>query len=242
MERRICTKCNEEKELIEFPKDKTKPWYGGYDCYCKVCKRVNVKQNYQKNKDYKIAKVKKWQKENPNKVKEYGKKPNRKIYQKKWSKENPNKVKQYNKKHQLNSLIKRKLEGGYFCYRKQCFVYYIDKMSIEERKIASSFRDRIKKAIKLDRKSSFNLLGCSIKELKEYLQNQFLPEMNWGNWGKVWEIDHIKGCLNFELTDLSQQKECFHHTNLRPLFKTTKIAESFGYLNYIGNRNRPKIH
>jgi hypothetical protein len=55
-----------------------------------------------------------------------------------------------------------------------------------------------------------------------------------------WEIDHIKACANFDLTKLEEQKQCFHYTNLQPLFKTTEIAESFGYINQIGNRNKNK--
>jgi hypothetical protein len=58
--------------------------------------------------------------------------------------------------------------------------------------------------------------------------------------GGVWEIDHIKPCASFDLTDIKQQKECFHYTNLQPLFKTSDIAKSFGYIDHIGNRNKPK--
>jgi len=64
--------------------------------------------------------------------------------------------------------------------------------------------------------------------------------MTWDNHGEIWEIDHIVGCVNFDMEDVEQQKKCFHYTNHQPLFKTTKIAKSFGYINYIGNRNKPK--
>ena len=37
-----------------------------------------------------------------------------------------------------------------------------------------------------------------------------------------------------------EQQLCFHYTNTQPLFKTTKIAESFGYVNYVGNRDKSK--
>jgi len=87
-------------------------------------------------------------------------------------------------------------------------------------------------------KSAAILLGCTIEHLKNHLELQFLPEMSWENHGTVWEIDHIKPCASFDLTDPNQQKECFHYTNLQPLFKTTEIAESFGYTNQIGNRNK----
>lgn len=83
-----------------------------------------------------------------------------------------------------------------------------------------------------------NLTGCSMKELKHHLESQFKPEMNWGNHGEVWEIDHILPCDSFNLEDKQQQKECFHYSNLQPLFKTTEIAENFGYKNEVGNRNK----
>lgn len=62
--------------------------------------------------------------------------------------------------------------------------------------------------------------------------------MNWQNWGTVWELDHILPCVSFDLTKLEEQQKCFHYTNLQPLFKTTEIAESYGYKNEIGNRNK----
>jgi hypothetical protein len=102
-------------------------------------------------------------------------------------------------------------------------------------------RQRFKAAIKGYKINQIeNLIGCSVKECKFYLEKLFLPEMNWENHGKVWEIDHTKPCASFDLTDIKQQQECFHYTNLKPLFKTTEIAESFGYTNQIGNRNKGK--
>jgi len=86
--------------------------------------------------------------------------------------------------------------------------------------------------------SSIILLGCTIEELKLHLEQQFKPEMNWSNHGEIWEIDHIKACDNYNLTQLEEQKECFHYSNLQPLFSTSGIAESYGYKGYIGNRNK----
>ena len=86
-------------------------------------------------------------------------------------------------------------------------------------------------------KSSIKLLGCKLEEYKQYLESQFKPEMNWNNHGEVWEIDHIIPCDNFDLTILEEQEKCFHYTNLQPLFKTTKIAEQYGYKEE-GNRNK----
>jgi hypothetical protein len=82
-----------------------------------------------------------------------------------------------------------------------------------------------------------NLLGCSIDEFKKHIESQFKPEMNWNNHKIIWEIDHIKPISLFNLTNLEEQKQCFHYTNMQPLFKTTEIAKSFNYVE-IGNRNK----
>jgi len=106
-------------------------------------------------------------------------------------------------------------------------------------KIPDNLRSRICNLLKNNKsKSTIHLIGCTIQELKQYLESMFLSEMSWENYGKVWEIDHIKPCSSFNLIDEEQQKLCFHYTNMRPLFKTTEIAKQFGYINYMGNRNK----
>lgn len=79
-------------------------------------------------------------------------------------------------------------------------------------------------------------------ECKQCIEQQFKPEMNWDNHGEMWEIDHIKPCSIFDLTDFKQQEICFHYSNTQPLFKTTAIAELFGYTNEIGNKNKGNIY
>jgi hypothetical protein len=68
--------------------------------------------------------------------------------------------------------------------------------------------------------SAIELLGCDIEFYKQYLENQFHPDMTWENHGIVWEIDHIIPCASFDLTDSKQQKECFHYLNTQPLHKS----------------------
>ena len=49
--------------------------------------------------------------------------------------------------------------------------------------------------------------------------------MNWSNWNKEgWHIDHIKPCYSFNLSNPEQQKECFHYTNLRPLWSKENLS------------------
>ena len=63
------------------------------------------------------------------------------------------------------------------------------------------------------------MIGCSILELKQYLELKFKKGMTWDNYSFYgWHVDHIKPCASFDLTDIEQQKECFHYTNLQPLW------------------------
>jgi hypothetical protein len=108
-----------------------------------------------------------------------------------------------------------------------------------EYRLKDILRTRFYKAIQNNKKDSIiNLIGCTINELKQHIESQFKPEMNWENQNTIWEIDHITPCDSFNLTQLEEQQKCFHYTNLQPLFKTTEIAESFGYIDQIGNRNK----
>ncbi len=109
-------------------------------------------------------------------------------------------------------------------------------------RITQTLRNRFYMALKKGMKklSIVDIIDCSIKDFQAYLEKQFLPEMNWENHGEIWEIDHIIGCVNFNMECLEEQKKCFHYTNMQPLFKTSDIARSFGYIDQIGNRNKPK--
>ena len=49
--------------------------------------------------------------------------------------------------------------------------------------------------------------------------------MTWQNWNKNgWHIDHIKQCCTFDLSKPEEQKECFHYTNLRPLWANENLS------------------
>ena len=68
---KICTKCKEEKSLGDFRKQSSTK--DGLKYYCKKCDNRIAKKYYEKNKGKIVNNVKQWQKDNPNKVKEYKK-------------------------------------------------------------------------------------------------------------------------------------------------------------------------
>ena len=107
--------------------------------------------------------------------------------------------------------------------------------------LGNRLNEVLKKSKTYKSSNIITLLNCSLNELKQYLEEQFKPEMNWNNHGMVWEIDHIKSCDSFDLSQIEEQQKCFHYTNLQPLFKTTLIARSFGYLDEIGTRDKSNL-
>lgn len=88
-------------------------------------------------------------------------------------------------------------------------------------KLTKYLRHRLWKEVRREDKaaSALTLVGCSIGDLRDHLESQFQTGMSWENYGKGgWEIDHIRPCSSFNLTDHDQQRTCFHYTNLQPLW------------------------
>lgn len=95
-----------------------------------------------------------------------------------------------------------------------------------EYKIRQNLRKRLNKAIKIDQKSGSAVkdLGCSIKELRVYLESQFQPGMTWDNYGS-WHIDHVVPLASFDLTDRKQFLLACHYTNLQPMWETDNLKK-----------------
>ena len=121
--------------------------------------------------------------------------------------------------------------------RKAAAVYRQTEKSVETRrlyrknspewKVVQSTRTRLRELVKNRSLHSSELTGCTGRELVAHLEAQFLPGMAWENYGiDGWHIDHIRPCASFDLTDPEQQKQCFHYTNLQPLWAADNLAKS----------------
>ena len=77
-------------------------------------------------------------------------------------------------------------------------------------------------------KSTLELLGCTGIELANHLEKQFQPGMTHDNYGE-WHIDHIKPIVSFDLSDPEQEQECFHYTNLQPLWASENLSKGAKY-------------
>jgi hypothetical protein len=201
---------------------------------CSKCKQEKTLNNYVKDKNSKDGL-------------KYKCKECSKEYSFIYNKINSQKRKEVSKKWKENNKEKTKIQTLLYQRKNKERLYKLSTKYHKNRynndphfKLRKLLRDRIFKTITRKKVTSKTkkLLGCTFEEFKQHLELQFKPEMNWENHGEIWEIDHIKPCTSFNLLVEKEQQICFHYTNFQPLFKTTEIAESFGYKDEIGNRNK----
>ena len=138
---------------------------------------------------------------------------------KNWYKQNENNSSQYCAKYyQANKAnIKAKIAIRQK-YRRNNDINY---------KILCNLRRRLHRALKGESKSKSTqeLLGCSVEDLRTYLELKFKQGMTWDNYGS-WHIDHIIPCAKFNFGDQSQREECFHFSNLQPLWAIENLRKN----------------
>lgn len=66
-------------------------------------------------------------------------------------------------------------------------------------------------------------LGYSTAQLREHIEMQFHPGMNWSNWGE-WHIDHIRPVSDFPVGATLQEINAL--SNLRPLWAAENLGRT----------------
>lgn len=72
------------------------------------------------------------------------------------------------------------------------------------------------------------LLGCSIQEVRNHLEAQFIEDMSWETYGYgkgKWEIDHIKSLHLFDFSKEDSWLSAFHFTNQRPFRRSQNASK-----------------
>jgi len=57
--------------------------------------------------------------------------------------------------------------------------------------------------------------ALDIKNLRLWFEMQFEKGMNWENFGRTWQFDHIIPVIYFDYSDKNELKLCWNFTNLR---------------------------
>ena len=207
---KFCPTCKQEKNTQEFNKNKTRK--DGYQRQCRECDHKSHSKHYHSKKSPRLNEnLKEGYKtctscnqtlllENFNKQKggRFGKSSECKSCLKERNKDwRENK----NGKKWENQWMKNKKKTDPLFKLK-----YITRLRVNE----VLKRDNITK-----KHSGLKYLGCDLKTYKDHLESKFTLEMNWGNHGVYWEVDHIK-----PLDLIQNEKDCFkyfHYLNTQPL-------------------------
>ena len=149
-------------------------------------------------------------------------------YMEKWKKENRDYWLKLNREYNLVNKEKRAKynaenrdkDNEYQRYRRRTDVNYRLRKNLHIR-MWGAFKGVSKST------STLELIGCTVDELREHIKKQFDENMTWDNYGHSgWVIDHIRPCASFDLTDPEQQRQCFHYSNLHPLWAHDNSVKS----------------
>ncbi len=142
------------------------------------------------------------------------------------------KKRQYHKEYYLKNKnkIKQQLKQYRSGNKEKTNAYIANRRKTDPNfKLSLLLRSRMNKALKGNYKkgSAVKDLGCTVSELKLYLENQFTEGMNWDNWSLIgWHLDHVIPLSSFNLQDRSQLLKAVHYTNLQPLWAEDNLAKS----------------
>lgn len=236
---KICVKCGLLKPLDEFQIKKN----GRPHSYCDKCRKAGMdewRKNHrehiddynERTKEYRHQKEVEYREKNREKLR---------IITAIYNEKRKEQLKVYWDNHKQESRQRRK--DWVSRNREKYNAYFRDyyKNNINHR-LANRLRTRIRKVLVGETKyyTLKNVLGCTLDELKVWLELQFKDGMSWDNYGQArdkWNIDHIIPCASFDLSDPEQQKRAFHYTNLQPMWTNDNISKNS---NYNGKRHYHK--
>ncbi len=96
-------------------------------------------------------------------------------------------------------------------------------------RILTNIRNRHRIAVKsagIEKKFKTTLLlGCNAEYLKKYIEIQFKDDMNWSNYGILWNIDHIYPLSKVDWNCIYDTAKYCHYSNLQPLYKIDNIIK-----------------
>jgi hypothetical protein len=93
-------------------------------------------------------------------------------------------------------------------------------------RVATALRDAKLKGRKITVRGALRFVGCSIVELADYLELQFVEGMSWQNFGRGgWNVDHIFPVGRADMSDIAQVQAVFHWRNCQPLWESDNIRK-----------------
>jgi len=152
---------------------------------------------------------------------------------KNWAFNNKEKTKDIKNKWVLNNTEKAKESSKKWREKNLSKINIIRQRRKKERlkndtlfKLETAIRDSINNSLGRNfytkNSRTYEILGCSFEEFKNYIESKFEPWMNWNNHGKytgnyreTWQYDHIIP-ISFGRTE-EEIIKLNHYTNFQPL-------------------------
>jgi hypothetical protein len=217
-----CSKCKEEKEFIDFHKHKrTKD---GYTSRCKECSLNDKKEYYENNKEKIKEKVKEYRENNLDEVKNNVKinyEKNRDLlleYKRNYHIKNKERLKELDSKWRDENKDKiKENKRQYISHKRNTDILF----KIKDRLSGLIRNSIISKGYKKLHKTE-TILGCTIQEFKDYIENRFLEGMTWENHGE-WHLDH-KTPVSWGKSE-NEIYELNHYSNFQPLWEKDNLSK-----------------
>jgi len=231
---KVCTKCAERKPLADFHKHKSTR--DGRRPECKTCERERQVKLYDERREQILAagreryRLNKASKALQNKAWSDANKDRHKTMQREWYLRNAEKLRV---KYREASAARRAKVGS---WRSKNIERARELERERHRRIRSDpvarMTGNVKRMVAFAMKGraksgrTFDILGYSPEQLRVHLERQFLPGMNWENYGE-WHVDHILPLSGFsyETTNCPDFRAAWALTNLRPMWAVDNIAK-----------------
>lgn len=130
----------------------------------------------------------------------------------KWREENSEKFHAICKKYREKDENKRKIKK----YRKDQYKNYPQDRAV--RRLRTNLRKYLFIEKDTSHKKFLKYAGCSRYDFRKWISFNFKPGMDWKNYTKVWNLDHISPCSSFDLTKDEEAKKCFNWSNTAPTY------------------------
>lgn len=188
-----CIKCKLVKDNNLFVKNRN---------LCKECMKEYKKSYHLKNKELINISKKEMYKSKKDEIllkrkESYNSNREKKLeYQKEYASLNKEKISAYKMEYQRNRRLSDPV------YKLKYVVGRLIRNSLKCKGLSKNKRSK-------------EILGCSIEFFKVYIEERFIDDMSWDNYGTYWDIDH-KIPLATAITEEDVLK-LNHYTNLQPL-------------------------
>lgn len=190
-ETKTCTKCGQTKPIDAY--NRNRGCRDGRNPRCRDCKRIDRKTEYAENRATITESNRQWR-----------------LAHLDYDKE------RHQEKYQRTKERRRKQHREYVKERCKRDPGFRVEQTLRTRIVSIMASLRTQKAGR-----TIALIGCTSEVLKTHIESLFYDGMTWEEYGYgpgAFQIDHIKPVGLFDLTDPTQQRQCFHYTNLQPLW------------------------